>query len=51
MAFLIWGLLVVCEIYGLYLCGMESFFSFCAALVIPPWAIINGFIGLLQFIF
>ncbi len=49
--FLLWALLGVSEIYGLYLSGMESFFSFCIALVIPPWAILKGFLGLLQLIF
>ena len=49
--FLIWALLVISEIYGLYLSGMESFFSFCIALVLPPWAILKGFLGLIQLIF
>ena len=49
--FLLWALLGVSEIYGLYLSGMESFFSFCIALVIPPWAVLKGFLGLLQLIF
>ena len=49
--FLLWALLGVSEIYGLYLSGMESFLSFCIALVIPPWAVLKGFLGLLQLIF
>ena len=47
-AFLFWGLTIVCEIYGLYLSIMDGALSFCIALVLPPWAIIKGFIGLIQ---
>ena len=49
--FLLWGLITFSEIYGLYLSIQEGAFSFCVALVIPPWAIIKGFIGILGLIF
>ncbi len=34
------------EIYGLYLSAHEGIGSFLIAFLIPPWAIIQGFIGL-----
>jgi|TARA_B100002003_G_scaffold229404_1_gene238677 hypothetical protein len=49
--FLMWGTVVICEIYGLYLSIQDGGLSFCIALVIPPWAIIKGFLGLLGLIF
>ena len=49
--FIFWGLLTISEIYGLYLSIQEGAFSFCVALVLPPWAIIKGFIGLIQLVF
>lgn len=35
----------VCELHGLYLAAQEGFGSFIIALVLPPWAIIKGFLG------
>ena len=49
--FAFWGIITVSEIYGLYLAITEGAFSFAVALVIPPWAIIKGFFGLLMMIF
>ena len=49
--FLLYTLILISEIYGLYLSGVESFLSFCIALVIPPWAVLKGFIGLIQLLF
>ena len=44
---LFWVLLTASEVYGLYLSILEGLLPFCIALVLPPWAIIKGFIGLL----
>ena len=49
--FLFWVILTISEIYGLFLAINEGVFSFCVTLVIPPWAILKGFIGLLSLIF
>ena len=49
--FLLWGIGIMSEIYGLYLSIQEGAFSFCIALVLPPWAMIKGFLGFIQLIF
>ena len=49
--FLMWGLFVSAEIYGLYLSILEGALPFCIALVIPPWAILKGILGFLSLIF
>ena len=40
-----WLGIVACEIHGLYLSAHEGVGSLVFALLVPPWAVIKGFIG------